>query len=561
MNVLRVTVLSIFASVMALVSPASPALAASEEISLDPDEGEVGDYVDVDGSDFDESGSDPEDYVYVRIYLTHEEADPGDDMDDDVENYERVKSSVLVDDDGGFEEVSFKIPATLADGEDDVEIGGGTYYICVTYYGDDEIVAVAELTIIGGEIAVDPDEGTVYSEVEITGKYFSEGEELTVEFDGDEVNIDSGNEEVDSDGEFELIIIIPESTAGEHTITVSGDEGSEAEATFTVIPEAFVSPLETPPGDLVTISGTGFGGREDVDIAFCNVDFEAAAETDSDGSFSVELEVPDVSRGIYFVDVEDESGNKSNTINFTVEENIALIASPSTSASAPGYIGMDITISGTAFKPSSQITISYASTPQVVATTTSDSYGNFTATFPIPQSTAGEHTISASDGTNSLDVPFYMESEAPDSPLLSLPLAGSKAESPTYFDWNSVSDDSPPVTYTLQVSTSEDFTSVSMVLEKAKRTSSEYTVNELEELEPRSEDEPYYWRVKAVDGASNESAWSGVKTFYVGSAAGTVNLFGFTLSVWAIIWWCVGCLVAGLVGYSVGRGRKRSETD
>ncbi|GAI57011.1 unnamed protein product, partial [marine sediment metagenome] len=58
------------------------------------------------------------------------------------------------------------------------------------------------------------------------------------------------------------------------------------------------------------------------------------------------------------------------------------------------------------------------------------------------------HTITASDGTNSLQVPFYMESEAPDIPSLSLPLAGSKVESLTYFDWDSVSDDSLPVTLT-----------------------------------------------------------------------------------------------------------------
>ncbi|GAI56897.1 unnamed protein product, partial [marine sediment metagenome] len=209
---------------------------------------------------------DSEDYVYVRIYLTHEEAEPGDDIDSDVDNHEIVKSSVFVDDDGEFEEARFTIPAVLADGEDDVEVGGGTYYVCITYTGDDRIVAVAELTIIGGEIEIAPDEGTVNSEAEITGTNFSEDEELTVEFDDEEIDIDSGDEQVDEDGEFELTIIIPESIAGEHTITLSGDEGSEAEATFTVLPEAFLSPPEAPPDDLVTISGTGFGGKKDVDI-------------------------------------------------------------------------------------------------------------------------------------------------------------------------------------------------------------------------------------------------------------------------------------------------------
>ena len=469
-----------------------------------------------------------------------------------------MESSVLVDDDGEFEEISFRIPSELGDGEDDIEVGGGTYYLCVTYYDDDRIVAVAELTVLGGEIEIDPDEGKVGSEVEISGTYFSADEELSVEFDGDDVDIEDGDDEADGDGEFTLTILVPESAAGDHTITVSGDEGSEAEAIFTVEPATSVSPTQAPPGDTVTISGTGFGSRDDIDIAFCNVDFESVVETDSDGSFSVELEVPDVSEGIYFVSVEDESGNEADTINFTVEENFTLSVSPVTSTTAPGHTGMDVTVSGTAFKPSSQITISYPTTAQTVATTTSNASGNFTASFSIPVSAAGSHTITASDGTSSLDVPFYMESVAPDAPSPSLPASGSEAEAQTRFDWADASDASAPVTYTLQVATTQNFTTASLVLVKDSLTSSEYNVSEAEELAARDEDTPYYWRVRATDGADNKSDWSEVRTFSVASPAWTVTILGYTLSVWAIIWWCAGCLVAGFVGYAVGRRDHRS---
>jgi len=556
---LRITALGALAALLATAVPAAPALAAyDEEISLDPDEGEVSEYIDVDGTDFDESGSDPEHYVYVRFYLTHEEADAGDDIDDDIEDYEIVDYSVLVDDAGEFEEISFPIPSVLGDGEDDIEVGGGTYYLCVTYKGDDRIVAVAELTVLGGEIEIDPDEGTVGSEIEINGSYFSADEELSVEFDGDDVDIEDGDEEPDGDGEFTLTILVPESTAEDHTITVYGDEGSEAEATFTVEPETTVSPTQAPPGDTVTISGTGFGNRDDVDIAFCNVDFESVTETDSSGSFSIDLEVPDVSEGIYFVIVEDESGNEADTINFTVEENFTLSVSPVTSTTAPGHIGMDVTVSGTAFKPSSQITISYPTTAQTLATTTSNASGNFTASFSIPVSEAGSHTITASDGTSSLEVPFYMESEAPDAPSPSLPGSGSEAEAQPHFDWADASDDSAPVTYTLQVATTENFTTASLVLVQDDLTSSEYTVSEANELAARGEDDPYYWRVRATDGAGNKSDWSEVRIFSVASPGWTVTILGHTLSVWAIIWWCVGCVVAGSVGYAVGRRDRRS---
>ncbi len=550
--------IGVLAALVAAVFPVGLALAAySEEISLDTSEGEVGDYVYVDGYDFDESGEEVEYYVYVKMYFTDYEAEPGDDIDDEVENYEIVESSEWVDEDGEFEEVRIRVPAELTDGDDDVDVDCGTYYICVTYSDDDEIVAVADFSVLGGEIEIDPEEGIIGTEVEIAGTSFAADTGLTVEFEGDEIDIESGDDEADSDGEFELTVIIPEATAGEHTITVSGDEeGCAAEATFTIEPEVTVSPLEAPPGDSITISGTGFGGRKDVYITVGSVDFADAAETDADGSFSISLDVPDLNDGVYYINVEDESGNYAPAIEFMVEEDIDLDISPATSSAQPGHVGMDVTISGTAFKPKTQVTITYASTPQTVATTTSDTKGNFTAVFPIPESAAGSHTITASDGTNSLKVSFYMESTPPDAPALLLPAAEDKAEALTSFEWEAVSDDSPPVVYTLQVATGEGFTSTTLVLVKEGLTSPEYTLTEEEKLAGRSAEEPYYWRVRATDGADNESDWSEVGQFQVAASrlpTWTVTLFGFTISGWTILWWVLGCLASGLGGYWVGK--------
>lgn len=47
----------------------------------------------------------------------------------------------------------------------------------------------------------------------------------------------------------------------------------------------------------------------------------------------------------------------------------------------------------------------------------------------------------------------------------------------------------------------------------------EYTLSEEEKLKPTRKDAPYYWRVQAVDSASNESQWSTPGSFYVASAA------------------------------------------
>jgi len=52
----------------------------------------------------------------------------------------------------------------------------------------------------------------------------------------------------------------------------------------------------------------------------------------------------------------------------------------------------------------------------------------------------------------------------------------------------------------------------------------------------------YYWRVKAVDGASNEGGWSTVGLFYVGFSRTAMSG-----GVWYILYGVIGLVLAGLV--------------
>jgi hypothetical protein len=56
-------------------------------------------------------------------------------------------------------------------------------------------------------------------------------------------------------------------------------------------------------------------------------------------------------------------------------------------------------------------------------------------------------------------------------------------------------------------------------LEKEGLTKSEYTMTQTEDekLESTEDGDGYWWRVRATDGASNVSSWSGTKSFVVGS--------------------------------------------
>jgi hypothetical protein len=119
-------------------------------------------------------------------------------------------------------------------------------------------------------------------------------------------------------------------------------------------------------------------------------------------------------------------------------------------------VGTSVTVNGSGFNANSQLTIKYNGT--VAATGTLPSTGAFTnATFPIPASTGGVHTVEVSDGINTVNLTFTMESTAPAAPTLSLPLNASEEKGLITFDWSDVTDPSLPVTYTLQVATDSSF--------------------------------------------------------------------------------------------------------
>lgn len=511
---------------------ALPALAASESIELDPDEAEIGEEVEVTGEDFDESyvsGSTYYDF-YVTIYFSDIEVDEGDDVDD-VDSYEIVDTSEWVDEDGEWSK-TFDVPDELTDGDDDeVAVSGGEYYVFVTYEGDDEIVAVAEITVMAPEVELNPEEGPVGEEVEITGVDFAEEEDLTVEFDDEEIDIEDGDEETDDDGEFSLTVYIPEATAGDHTITVTDGDGSEGTATFTVEPEITLDKSKAAVGDNVTVYGTGFGSEVDVSVKLDGTEVNAY-QTDDYGNFQLTFKVPSKSTGTYDVEAKDEDKNKA-------EASLTLAASISLSP-ANGNVGTQVTVSGNGFNPSSSISITYAGA--VVANTTADSDGKMSANFKAPTGQSGAQTVTASDGSNTATGTFTMETVAPSIPSPLEPLAEDKARAEAAFDWDDVTDPSG-VTYSLQVATDQSFSSSSLVLSKTDITDSGYTLTKEEKLPSTDKDAPYYWRVQAVDGAGNQSGWTTPGAFFVG--------FSWSFPTWAM-WLLIGIggillLMAGLI--------------
>ena len=481
----------------------APTFTITPKITLSPSSGGVGDTVTVDGTGFAASSS-------VTIYF----------------DSTSVKT-VTTDANGIFDDATFTVPESLV----------GTH----TVKGKDTEDSPTVNFTTTQKVTVTPTSGAVGDTVTITGSGFAASSNVTIYFDTASVGTATTNA---TGGFTNNTFIIPSTSRGSHTIKAQDASSNYATATFTVAQKITITPTSGAPGMTITVSGSGFAASKPVTIKYNAVTVTtnpATIETDATGSFNISFTVPASVAGTYAVEVSD--GTYTASTNFTITINITL--SQVTSEASPGHVGMEITMSGTGFKPNSQIKITYTSAPIALATITSNSAGAFSATFKIPKSEHGAHTLTASDGTNTLQATFTMEQTAPATPTLLLPLGGEEAKSRAVFEWENVTKDvndadelSAPVTYDLQIASDAGFTSI--VLEKTALATSGYALLKGEKLESTEKEAPYYWRVRAVDAASNAGDWTSSRTFYVGGSDwGLYCLIGagviliFFLGFWA----------------------------
>ncbi|MCK4723950.1 MAG: IPT/TIG domain-containing protein, partial [Dehalococcoidia bacterium] len=280
-KIFRVLAVVIIVSLLALVIPATPAAAAS--ISLSPTSGRSGTTLTVTGTGFPAG-------TYIEIQFDYS-----------------TKQWLQLGTETSFTVSFFTVP----------NVSPGTYLVQAVDGAALTLIASANFTVISASIDIDRDDGQVGTEVEIDGEDFDANEDITVEYDGDDIDIEEGDDDTDSDGDFSCTIIIPESAAGEHTITVTSDDtGATAEAEFTVEPAISISPTEGAAGTSVTISGTGFNQDEDITISFAASEISTAIETDSNGSFSGTFKVPAKSKDTYKVKASD--GTNKESVDFTV---------------------------------------------------------------------------------------------------------------------------------------------------------------------------------------------------------------------------------------------------
>ena len=158
----------------------------------------------------------------------------------------------------------------------------------------------------------------------------------------------------------------------------------------------------------------------------------------------------------------------------------------------------------------------------------------------------GDHTISVTDGTTTKDYTYTVESTPPDVPAPSAPANGATPQRPIQFTWNAVTDPSAPVTYDLQVSSDANFGSGSILVDKTGVTATFYTLTTDEQAKLVGQSQPYYWHIRAVDAAQNQSDWSPALEVRVPAPFGFPTWLIYTLAG-------VGAVIIFGIGYLVGR--------
>jgi hypothetical protein len=301
-------------------------------------------------------------------------------------------------------------------------------------------------------------------------------------------------------------------------------EGTAATAYLKVLPTLQVVPKSIIPGTELTLKGTGFPAKDEVTLFFDGTDTKMPIETNSLGSFTLPFTVNDTISGKHqFKVTVPDLYNIEASASITVGPEITV--EPDTLV-----VGSEVIISGRGFAASSSVSIIYDD-ETITSSPTTDTTGNFSYTFEVPQSSKPQHTLVAQDKAGNKATyggDTMMEDQPPLAPDPVQPrgerfgMMGSKV---VKFEWSEVTDESG-VTYTLEIARDLNF----FPLEPGMRKTELTKTNCLISMPPGT----YYWRVRAVDLAGNESQWA-------------LSPYPFRIGFISLPYLIVGILLAALI--------------
>lgn len=345
--------------------------------------------------------------------------------------------------------------------------------------------------------------GYVGDLVTIQGNGFAAKKPISIYFDASKVT----TSDTDDLGSFaNAKFVIPQTTLGKHNIKTQDSEGNVIIQAYNINNKVIIDPLKGCVGDTINIYGSGFPGAISVVLYFDDKDI-ASVQTDAAGIFATKIIIPPCGDAAHKIKISDGLNPTFNDVT---------VMPAMTISQKEGFIGMSVSLSGTGFRIGNALNATYDTNK--LNGSTVDQNGNFTFSFNIPKSKAGEHIVTVTDGVNTKTAKFSVESTPPLAPNLVLPAEGGRLTKDIRFQWEAVTDPSG-VVYFLEISDDTRFTEP--LISQSNLNQTYFNVPDNQKILP-GKTEPYYWRVKAVDEASNVSQWSVIGTFYKGYTVGTI---------------------------------------
>ncbi len=379
--------------------------------------------------------------------------------------------------------------------------------------------------IIVPSIILNPGNSAPGNTVTITGKGFRPNTSLTVTYNGITVATQPQTVITDASGSFSATFIVPSGASGSYTVRAS-DGAFAATATFNITLKIELTPSNGNVGTELQVKGTGFTPSGSVSL---NYDAQniTTVNADTNGSFMASFKVPASKAGVHNISARDLTvSGLVVTATFTMESTPP--PKPNLLAPEPGsQASITPKFSWSGVTDPSGVTYSLqVARDAAFSNTVLSKQGLTTPEYTVIQAEAFGLTkktslyywrVKAIDGAgneNDWTSPgaFYtQDSTPPPVPSLLSPPNDSQAAVRPAFDWSDVSDPSG-VTYSLQIARDTGFSQ--LVLYKQGLNTSNYQTTPAEQFELTKKTSPYYWRVKAIDGAVNESEWTSPFTFY-----------------------------------------------
>ncbi len=164
-------------------------------------------------------------------------------------------------------------------------------------------------------------------------------------------------------------------------------------------PVITVSPTSGPPGSTATVTGTGFPpNTASISILF-DLQLVNTTSSDSTGAFSKKITISSTATvGSHTISADYGGPTPINTQFTVTAPPPSITLTPST-----GAAGTTVTVSGSNFGATKTITIKFdnsviATNPPTVTSSNTGTFSSATITIPST-ATAGNHTVSATDGT------------------------------------------------------------------------------------------------------------------------------------------------------------------